>query len=121
MKAAGFLITAPTGRILLLLRADNGGSAGVWSIPGGNIEHGESPLDAARRELEEETGYAGPLEVRGRHSFDGRYLTYFADAPDEFEVELDDEHVDAGWFETDDLPVPTHIGVKRGLAGGPYA
>ena len=31
---------------------------GVWSIPKGEYENGEDPLDAARREFEEETGFA---------------------------------------------------------------
>jgi predicted NUDIX family NTP pyrophosphohydrolase len=30
--------------------------AGAWTIPKGNINPGEAPLDAARREFEEETG-----------------------------------------------------------------
>ena len=30
---------------------------GVWSIPKGEIDKGEDPLDAARREFEEETGF----------------------------------------------------------------
>jgi predicted NUDIX family NTP pyrophosphohydrolase len=34
---------------------------GVWSIPKGEIEEGEDPLDAARREFHEETGF----DVRG--------------------------------------------------------
>lgn len=29
---------------------------GLWELPGGKIEHGESPVDAARREVAEETG-----------------------------------------------------------------
>ena len=32
--------------------------AGAWSIPKGEIEQGEAPIDAARREFEEETGSA---------------------------------------------------------------
>jgi len=33
---------------------------GAWSIPKGEFEAGEDPLDAARREFEEETGFAAP-------------------------------------------------------------
>jgi predicted NUDIX family NTP pyrophosphohydrolase len=36
--------------------------AGVWTIPKGELEAGEDPLVAARREFEEETGFA----VEGR-------------------------------------------------------
>ena len=46
--------------ILLHLRADNG----LWGLPGGALEDGESIEHAVRREMEEETGLAG-FEVRG--------------------------------------------------------
>jgi len=41
---------------------------GVWSIPKGEFEPGEEPLDAAKREFREETGFeppAGPFAPLG--------------------------------------------------------
>ena len=33
---------------------------GAWSLPKGEVEEGEAPLDVARREFEEETGHPPP-------------------------------------------------------------
>lgn len=53
-KAACCLIrNIENGKILAISRGDN---LVDWAIPGGTVERGEAPRDAAIRELEEETG-----------------------------------------------------------------
>jgi 8-oxo-dGTP pyrophosphatase MutT (NUDIX family) len=44
------------GSVLLLHWRDPGDGALLWEPPGGGIEPGETPFEAARRELVEETG-----------------------------------------------------------------
>ena len=41
---------------LLLVRRGRGPSAGLWSIPGGRVERGETLAEAVVREVAEETG-----------------------------------------------------------------
>lgn len=49
------MIKDETGRLLLILRGHDPGK-GLWSIPGGRIEPGESDREAVIREVREETG-----------------------------------------------------------------
>jgi 8-oxo-dGTP diphosphatase len=54
------------GRLLVARRAAAAHLGGLWEFPGGKVHDGESPAEAARRELREETGLeAGALEPVG--------------------------------------------------------
>lgn len=58
------------GRVLLQLKADGRFGGGWWNAPGGKIAGGESPLEAARREVHEETGLeVGELREHGILTF----------------------------------------------------
>lgn len=48
---AGGIVLSPDGAMVLVNQGSN-----VWSFPKGGIEYGEEPLEAARREVAEETG-----------------------------------------------------------------
>ena len=53
------------GDAILLSRIAQGATAfsdGKWTLPGGGVDFGEHPRDAAIRELEEETGLVGDVE-----------------------------------------------------------
>ncbi len=76
VRAAGGLVwrRGPAGWELLLIRRDRHG-ANEWSLPKGKLDAGESYLEAALREVEEETGVvAKPVRFAGVM----QYLTWSA-------------------------------------------
>ena len=65
------------GCVLLQLRAEGLFGAGRWNAPGGHVEEGDSPEEAAVREVREETG----LGVRDLLNH-GALTYYFGEAPE---------------------------------------
>lgn len=60
--AAYALCHDPEGRVLLCHIAPSVGAGDLWTLPGGGLDFGESPADAAVRELLEETGLRGEVQ-----------------------------------------------------------
>jgi ADP-ribose pyrophosphatase YjhB (NUDIX family) len=57
IPCVGAIVTDSQGRLLMIKRGHEPG-AGLWSIPGGRIEPGETDAEAVVREMIEETGLA---------------------------------------------------------------
>ena len=98
---------------LLLIRRGGQPYLGKWALPGGFVHMDESLEDAARRELEEETGVAGvfleQLYTFGRPDRDPRErvitVAYYALVPsDRLQLRAASDAEAVGWFAMDELP-----------------
>lgn len=72
VRASVVVLEDENGRWLVQRRPERGLLGGLWEFPGGKIHAPETPEEAARRELREETGgRAGPLKPVGivRHGY----------------------------------------------------
>ena len=81
MQPVALAIVLRDERILLARRPHGSHLAGLWEFPGGKIEPGEEPAEAALRELREETGLTGGRTeklTRTSHSYDDRQVELWA-------------------------------------------
>jgi len=105
-----------TARKVLLVKRGAEPFKGCWALPGGFVDEGERPVEAARRELAEESGliWEGPLVPIGAFGDPGRdprgwtvSAAYLADIGlDEPLVVPGDDASEARWFFGDELPEP---------------
>ncbi|MFH8873149.1 NUDIX domain-containing protein [Streptomyces griseus] len=107
------VVLLAAGHVLLIQRRW-APHAGSWALPGGHVDAGETSLQAAVRELEEETGITVPVDALGQvGAFDapgrdprGRYVTvaYTAALPEPVAPTPLDDAADARWWPLTDLP-----------------
>jgi 8-oxo-dGTP diphosphatase len=103
IRCVGAVVHDAAGRLLLVRRANDPGR-GLWSLPGGRVEPGESDATAVVRELREETG----LEVRAgsfvgsvsRPAPGGVFVIFdYAAAVVGGQLRAGDDASDAAWFD----------------------
>jgi 8-oxo-dGTP diphosphatase len=110
---ADVVALTPDGHILLIER-DWPPFEGVWALPGGHRDPGESSREAASRELAEETGIRVAIgDLREIGTWDqpgrdprGRYSTdaYLAVVPAGTRIVAGDDARTARWWPLDGLP-----------------
>ena len=129
-SAGGVLVRRLRGRWWLAAIRPNGKPEGVWALPKGLIDAGESGADTAVREVAEETGLAGTLvqklgDVRYVYSRGGerifKVVSFFllryrhgriGDLPPGMELEV----ADARWLPLDEAPRLLAYGGEREMA-----
>ena len=100
---------------VLLVRRDKDPGKGLWSIPGGGVEIGETQAEAVVREVQEETGIeCEVIELISTddiilHDADGRVefhylLNHYLTRAVGGEISQESPEAEVRWFNLDDLP-----------------
>lgn len=104
-RLGAYAVVVSEGRMLLTRISPIGYPAGMWTLPGGGVDHGESPHDAVTRELYEETGLVARSSVLadvhdvhvvdlGRHDqyedYHGVHLLFVVDVDVDAPLEIKD-------------------------------
>ena len=103
-QAAGVIpVSKVTGRIFLAKRSAEVNDGLTWAVVGGSSNPGETSEQTARRELYEEVGYNGKIDLKFLTVYNDsakrfRFTTFIGIVDDEFDFTLNYENVAAGWF-----------------------
>ena len=97
-------------RILLVRQFRLPAAKNLWELPAGKLDEGEKPLQAARRELKEETGYKAKNWKRlagfwPSPGYVGEHMTiYLATGLTAGEPQpMEDERIECRWFTRQEL------------------
>lgn len=116
--AAGVLVVSrSTGRWLAMLRSADVHKPFTWGLPAGGLHAREGFPHAAVREMREETGYTGPVDVTPWARI-GDLVAFVGWVPREFRPQLNWEHDDARWIRPFTWPTPAHPGMHALLLDG---
>lgn len=97
------------GRVLLARRGGTGRGEGLWNLPGGHLEPGETAAEAAARELLEEvgltgTGFSTVLSTAWQEEASSGVSEFLLAAAWEGTPSPLENTSEVGWFAPSDLP-----------------
>lgn len=110
--SAGGLVLSPSQTVLMVQEFGE-----FWGLPRGHINEGETKLEAAKREIFEESGITDLTKIvdlgsYSRSTFDSdgipnnaelKHITFFAFTTSQTELNIKDKDItDAGWFSTEE-------------------
>jgi 8-oxo-dGTP pyrophosphatase MutT (NUDIX family) len=129
-SAGGVLVRIVRGRPMVAAIRPRGRPEGLWALPKGQIDPGESPAETAFREVREETGVSGRLveklgDVRYVYTRDGqrifKVVSFFLlragrGRIGEIEERMRIEVAEARWLPLEEAPRLLAYGGERRMA-----
>ena len=119
-EGAGCLIFCrETDKFLLIERSEYVPMPLTWSLPGGGVDHNESPEDAARREVLEEIGFdlkdqlLKLIYTNEAHAPRFKFYTFACTVKHEFNPKLNYESSNYNWCDLSNMPSPLHWGLDQ--------
>ena len=111
-KSCGVVLFNSDKVLLLRHSSISSRGGGHWDFPKGHIDDGETEIQTALRELEEETGIANANVIDGfrdtiTYTFSGgqerigKEVIFFLATTKESKVTLSHEHIDYSWLDFD--------------------
>lgn len=122
-RGAGLMILRePDRKVLLVRRSGLVTKAGHWAFPGGGVEAGETEIETAMREGNEELGGLPPdLVVEGEPEWYAEgpffcFATFLGITRDtEWKPRLNDENDDWTWADPRRIPAPALEGTRQAV------